>query len=139
MKFNGKLVFVSLIILIVAVSIYILLISKQKPQEKTILLTDFFNIQVKTATYPVKVLKENTFIVILHDNMDLPVQNASVSISLFMPHMLCGTYIVKLEQKEPGQYLGQGVPLMVGEWAADAYIQIGEKTIKVEHKFQAMR
>lgn len=88
--------------------------------------------------YPAKVLQDNLFILKLTDLSGAPIQEAKLNIKLDMLQMNCGDFIFNLTETEPGQYEGQGVPLMAGMWKATLTLQIADQSYTINRHLQAV-
>lgn len=104
----------------------------------TIAQTDSYEIKIESDSYPAKVLQSNRFQVTMTQD-EQPVENAIISITLWMPRMLCGELEVETKQIKPGVYEGEGIPLMPGLWNADVQIRLDDQNIEASHRFEAVR
>lgn len=104
----------------------------------TIAQTASYQIKIESDTFPAKVLQTNRFQVTMTQN-EQPVENAIISITLWMPRMLCGELEVTTEQIKPGVYEGEGIPLMPGIWNADVAIHLDGLNYEARHIFEAVR
>jgi len=98
-----------------------------------------YTIQVKMNAAEAVMLKPNTFTVSIVRADEQPVSGAVVDITLFMPDMFCGTSTVRAVEAQPGQYEGDGIPLMAGSTSADVRVQLDGRTYTVLHPFVAVR
>ena len=76
---------------------------------------------------PAQVLTPNTFNIELTDKEQLPIQGAELSVKLSMIGMFCGDMNFTLKEQQPGTYIGEGYPLMPGEWRAKLTIKLAQE------------
>ncbi|OBZ16991.1 FixH family protein [Bacillus sp. FJAT-26390] len=88
--------------------------------------------------YPAKVLRGNRFLIDLTDESGAALQGASLSVNLEMMDMVCGDYAFKMTEASPGQYSGDGVPLMAGTWKATVTVQTGDQTYTIVRMLKAI-
>lgn len=89
---------------------------------------------------PAKVLTPNTFIIELADKDQLPITGAELSVKLSMIGMFCGDMNFTLQEQQPGTYIGEGYPLMPGDWQAKLSIKLGqEKPVSLFREIKAVR
>ncbi|MFD0711380.1 FixH family protein [Paenibacillus sp. GCM10027626] len=68
--------------------------------------------------YPAKRLQPNVLTIELVDEAGSPASGYTLSGSLSMPDMACGTVPFTLQEVSPGHYEGSAMPLMLGVWEA---------------------
>lgn len=95
------------------------------------------SITVNIQPDPPKILKENELHIVLPKDRATEWKNAKVSVTLSMPSMDHGNTQVAAEYKEPGEFVANIVPTMVGDWLADITFEADGKTSTVSYSFAA--
>jgi uncharacterized GH25 family protein len=90
------------------------------------------------ADYPAQALHDNSFNLKVTDASGAPLTGAAMKIRLEMMNMICGDMTFELTEEAPGEYAGEGVPLMPGTWKAVLELEYGDKTVVLERLLKAV-
>jgi len=109
---------VILLLLCALTTVIALMFKTAEPEiEQTVIATyRETSAEMSFASYPVKKLDRNLFLVKLTDSTGGPASGYTLSASLTMPDMACGEVSFPLVEVAPGSYEGISTPWMVGRW-----------------------
>lgn len=93
--------------------------------------------EIQSLQSDAKVMKETAFQLSIHKLPEYPVTNADLELTLTMPDMLCGVIPTTIVETKPGVYIATGVPVMKGDWQAQAVLQWEGRPVKVSTIFKA--
>jgi hypothetical protein len=113
-------------ILLIAIVIYLATLSLSAgAADSATTLHDRPGMQIEWSIeqYPAVVLQPNPFVLVLRDDFGEPLTDSVINVKLEMLNMLCGDYLFDMQETSPGQYEGDGMPLMAGLWRATAVIE----------------
>ncbi|WP_138751489.1 hypothetical protein [Paenibacillus sinopodophylli] len=90
------------------------------------------------SEYPAKVLHANLFTVDIKDLQGLPIKDAVIRVKLEMLSMVCGDYDFEMIESSPGNYEGEGVPLMAGTWSATLTLETNQQSYTISRLLKAV-
>ncbi|RUS46883.1 FixH family protein [Cohnella sp. AR92] len=98
--------------------------------------TGSLRLEIVTLTAHSSPMEESHFLVRITDSNGLPVEADKLQIKTWMPKMFCGIFTAGIAPGgENGQYDAVVLPVMRGRWVAEANIQVGKETYKLQHEY----
>lgn len=97
---------------------------------------DAVRIEIAGERSEASVLEEAAFRVTVADPSGEPVSGANLEIVLSMPSMLCGQFPAVVVEQEPGVYRATAVPVMRGNWQAEAKIELNGEMVRLHSPFK---
>lgn len=125
---------VLLIIFIATVVVYRLTLDQAKAEG---LYSDGkLHMEIQSLQPDAKVMKETSFKLSINKLPEKPVTEADIELTLSMPDMLCGVLPATIVETKPGVYIATGVPVMKGNWQAEAVLHWEGRPVKVSTIFK---
>jgi hypothetical protein len=103
--------------------------SAEIPENTAVQTVGNLNVSLALSPYPPVGFQEANFDIILRDENDQAVSDASVTLDLTMPEMAMPTNLVEAKYSENGLYQGAGRFTMRGWWRIEVIIQRGDEKI----------
>lgn len=95
------------------------------------------HMEIQSLQSDAKVMKETAIQLSINRLPENPVTDADIELTLTMPDMLCGVIPTTVVETKPGVYIATGVPVMKGDWQAEAVLQWEGRPVKVSTVFKA--
>lgn len=80
-------------------------------------------------------MKETAFQVVLTQWPEAPISDADLALNITMPDMFCGVFAAEIVESEPGVYNAIAMPVMKGQWQAEAILRWEDRHITVRTLF----
>lgn len=130
---NKALVVVLLICVVIAVMLF--QSGRDVATAKDTYQDEFIRMDIAPEQASAHTMKESAFTLTISHMSEEPVIGASLEVVLSMPGMFCGSFPAKVTETKPGSYVAVGIPVMRGEWQAEAHLQTDYKTRRVIYPF----
>lgn len=99
---------------------------------------DKLSLNMTKAQTEVRAMEAVAFEIRISDLQNGPVggEAADLQVRLSMPGMFCGILPAEVKETRPGVYVASGMPVMRGEWQAEAVYRSDGETIRLRLPFK---
>ncbi|WP_240419443.1 FixH family protein [Paenibacillus periandrae] len=130
---NKALVVTLLICIVIAVMLF--QSGRDMTMAKDTYQDEFIRMDIASEQASAHTMKESSFTLTITNMTGEPFSGANLEVVLSMPGMFCGSFPAKVTEAKPGSYVAVGIPVMRGEWQAEARLQTDDKTRRVIYPF----